>query len=265
VTDTVIETVVDPVGSKTVAAVERAADVLLYFAATDEPDLGVTDIATALGLSKAAVHRLLASLRTRNLISLDERTRRYSLGPASLVLGLSALGRLDVRVLAAAELPLISGDTQETATLSVRVGDSRVYIDQVTPQRQVIMQVAIGQSYALHAGASSKAFLAYLSESEQQRYLTQVLPTVASLSAKDVKALTTELAEIRERGWSRSSEERQSGAASVAAPVLDHLGHPVAVLSVCGPSDRFVAEVDACAARLVASTTKLSEQLGYRG
>lgn len=251
-------------GSKTVAAVERAADVLMYFTRRDSVDLGVTDIANGLGLSKAAVHRLLASLRTRNLVFLDERTRRYSLGPSALLLGLSALDRLEVRRLAASELPAISADTQETATLSMRVGDTRVYIDQVTPNREVIMSITIGRPYPLHAGASSKAFLAFLPQEEIEQYLHKSLPKLTQATVTDRRALAKELRTIQAKGWAQSHEERQTGAASVAAPVLDHRGVPIAVLSVCGPAERFRTEVDASAERLLITTRALSKQLGYR-
>jgi DNA-binding IclR family transcriptional regulator len=256
--------IADVQGSKTVAVVERAADVLLYFGQCNSPDLGVTEIAQSLDLSKAAVHRLLASLRTRNLVVLDEQTRRYSLGPSALLLGLSALERLDVRRLAAAELAAIAADTQETATLSVRVNDTRVYIDQVTPNREVNMSVSIGQPFPLHAGASSKAFLAFLPEHEIKRYLAQSLPKLTRSTVTNKRALAKELREIAARGWARSAGERQTGAASVAAPVRDHTGAPVAVISVAGPADRFEPEAESCAARLLLSTQKISAQLGFR-
>lgn len=82
--------ILDVSGSKTVVAIERAADILLHFGRSDRADLGVTDIANDLGMSKAAVHRVLASLRTRNLIVIDPETRRYSIGPSAMMLGLSA-------------------------------------------------------------------------------------------------------------------------------------------------------------------------------
>jgi IclR family acetate operon transcriptional repressor len=251
-------------GSKTVASVERAADILLHFTHTDRPDLGITDIANDLGLSKAAVHRLLASLRTRNLVTLDPNTRRYSLGASSLMLGLSVLNGLDVRRLASSELPLISLDTSETATCSIRSNDVRIYVEQVTPQREVIMSVAIGRPYPLHAGASSKAFLAFMERQEVEHFLSQSLPKLTDSTVTNRRVLTKELKEIRARGWAQSTSERQAGAASVAAPILDHSGHPVAVLSVCGPADRFLPEAEACADRLLLSTRKLSAQLGYR-
>jgi IclR family acetate operon transcriptional repressor len=252
----------DDRGNQTVSAIERASDVLLYFSKTTSPDLGITDISRELGLSKAAVHRVLASLRSRDLVALDETTRRYSLGAATIMLGLSALGRINVRTLAVPELSLLAALTNETATLSVRSGSVRIYVDQVTPPREVIMSVSIGTPYPLHAGSSSKAFLAFLGQDAIDRHLSEPLDPVTVGTQTDRRQLLRELAAIRERGWAESVGERQEGAASVAAPVFDHLRRPVAVLSVCGPEARFRSAFEACAGHLLDATARLSKQLG---
>lgn len=250
--------------SATVATVERAADVLMYFVDAPGPDLGVTEIADGLKLSKAAVHRVLSSLRAKGLIELDEHSHRYALGVASMRLGLAYLNRIDVRRLAHPELVELSQETNETATLSVRTGSTRVYVDQVTPSREVIMSVGLGESFPLHAGASSKAFLAFLSRDEIDDYINgHPLEALTSGTITDVKTLRAELAHIREQGWAHSAAERKGGAASVAAPVIDHLGVPVAVISVCGPLERFSAELEACRAALLASTARLSKSIGW--
>jgi IclR family acetate operon transcriptional repressor len=251
-------------GSQTVAAIERAADILMYFTQVDGPDLGISDIAAGLGISKAAVHRVLASLRSRDLIKSDEQTRRYSLGPAALVLGLSALSKVDIRQLALVEMAGLSAETNETATLSIRTGLSRMYLDEVTPARSVIMSVTIGTLYPLHAGSSSKAFLAFLPDAEIEHYLDGTLGRLTSATPIDKQALLAELAMIRARGWAESVGERQSGAASVAAPVFDGQGAAIAVLSVCGPMQRFVEEQELCLSKLLAATARLSVQMGYR-
>lgn len=250
--------------SHTVAAIERAADVLLYFTEVDTPDLGVTDIANGLGMSKAAVHRVLASLRSRELIHLDAGSRRYSLGPATLILGLTALSKANVRTLALEEMRTLSAETNETATLSVRSGMSRVYVDQVTPDRPYVIAVSIGRPYPLHAGSSSKAFLAFMPEDEMERYLAGSLPQVTSSTRTNQAKLRADLASIRKRGWADSAGERQSGAASVAAPVFDDRGQVIAVLSVCGPVDRFVPQQQECRKKLLAATQRLSTTMGYR-
>ncbi|KAA1420510.1 IclR family transcriptional regulator [Mumia zhuanghuii] len=253
--------------SATIATVERAADILLLFADTPGPDLGVTEIADALDLSKAAVHRVLASLRSRGLVDLDERSRRYSLGVAAMRLGLTYLDRIDVRRVGRPFLEDLSARTDETATLSVLLGDhSRIYVDQVTPDREVIMTVTIGEPYPLYAGASSRAFLAFLPDAEIEEYLEDTpLDAVTSSTVVDADALRQDLEVVRRQGWAHSHGERLDGAASVAAPVRGSDGRPVAVLSVCGPAERFEREVEACRSALLETAGVLSRRFGWAG
>ncbi|MGH8995856.1 MAG: IclR family transcriptional regulator [Acidimicrobiales bacterium] len=242
---------------------ERAADVLLLFARSDASRLGVTEIARTLGLSKAAVHRILSSLRNKGIVELDPVSRKYTLGPVIMSLGLTYLNKLDVRKVAGPELAALSRVTNETATLSVRTGHSRVYVDQVTPDREVLMSVQIGIPHPLHAGGSSKAFLAFLPDEEIDRYLSEPLRKLTPRTIVDPRKLRRELSAIRERGWAQSLGERQAGAGSVAAPILDYRSYPLAVVSVCGPVERLAEEVAVCAEHLTASTTRISVKMGW--
>jgi DNA-binding IclR family transcriptional regulator len=249
---------------QTILAIERATDVLALFADSEEPTLGVTEIAQALGLSKAVVYRILSSFRAKGFVELDEATRRYSLGERTLHLGLSYMNRLDLPRIARSELEALSRTTDETSTLSLRTGWERVYIDQITPERDVKMVVQLGLRVPLHAGASSKAFLAFLDPEEQQEYLSKPLDRMTKLTMTNARALRKELGEIRDRGYAISFGERMDGAGSVAAPILGHEGRPVAVISVCGPVERFRDEADAAAKLLVEATKRLSRRLGHR-
>jgi IclR family transcriptional regulator, acetate operon repressor len=248
---------------QTIAAIERAMDVLIFFANSPSRTHGVTEIANALSLSKAVVHRILSSFRAKGFIALDENTRRYTLGPQSLYLGLSYMEGIDVKTLARPVMEDLVAKTNETSTLSLRVGRTRVYIDQVTPPRDVKMVVQLGRPVPLHAGASSKAFLAFLSETEITQYLAEPLDKLTDTTVTDVSALRAELDEIRSRGYSTSIGERLEGAAAVAAPVFGHDGAPSAVISVSGPVERFRDQADAAAKLLVSATKDLSRQLGY--
>lgn len=250
---------------QTIVAIERAADVLSLFADADEPTLGVTEIATALGLSKAVVYRILSSFRAKGYVEVDEASRRYTLGPRALHIGLTYLNRADVRKMARPEMERLSRSTNETATLSVRTGATRVYVDQVTPDRDVKMVVQIGQQAPLHAGGSSKAFLAFLDDAEQEAYLAGDLEKLTAKTITDPRKLAKELEAIRARGYAMSLGERMEGAGSVAAPILGHDGRPAAVISVCGPVERFRDEATGAAKLLLETTRRLSEQLGWRG
>ncbi|MEX2549048.1 MAG: IclR family transcriptional regulator [Nitriliruptoraceae bacterium] len=246
-----------------ITTIERAADVLILFTRTERADLGVTEIANELGLSKAVVHRVLTTLAAKGLVEADEGSRRYRLGPAVLALGVTYLDRIDLRALAMPFLRSLSERTSETATLSMRYGWERMYVDQITPNREVKMTVALGRSFPLHAGSSSKAFLAFLDADEQERYLAQRLASMTDQTITDPDVLRGELTRIRERGYAVSFGERQAGAGSVAAPVRDHRGSPIAAISVCGPLERFRNEVDQVAAMLLETTDEVSRQLGH--
>lgn len=251
--------------ARTLSGVERALDVLMLFSRTSSPTLGVSEIARRLHLSKAVVHRILAALCSRHLVDTDEDSRRYRLGPAALALGRAFLERIDIRDLARAPLQRLSRITHETSTLSIRVRDQRIYLDQVTPDRDVRMTVQVGEPFPLHAGSSSKALLAFLPEAELEEYFTAgPLAALTDHTVVDVSHLRDELRIIRDRGYAVSFGERQAGAGSIAAPALDHTGAPAAVLSICGPVERIRGRVDELAALLLPEVKQLSAQLGYQ-
>jgi DNA-binding IclR family transcriptional regulator len=252
-------------GGRTLEGLERALDVLLLFSRPGVTSLGVSEISRELDLPKAVVHRILTTLCGRNFLDLDAESRRYRLGSSWLVLGSAYRQRLDLRELAKGSLRRLSDLTNETTTLSIRQGNHRIYVDEVTPPRDVIMSVQIGTSYPLHAGSSSKAFLAFLSDEEQQDYFDSVaLEQLTAQTKVRREEVLAELALIRVRGYASSFGERQQGAGAVAAPLLDFESKPVAVMSVCGPADRIEPRVEELAQALLAQTRTLSEQLGYR-
>lgn len=253
-----------PDRSESVSGVERAVDVLNLFSRSTE-SLGVTEISQELGYAKAVVHRILQAFRSRGYVEVDEKTRRYSLGPNAVFLGLRYLDRLDVRSVARDALHELSDATNETAALSIRFGDERVYVDQVNPHRDIQMVVALGKPFPLHAGASSRAFLAFLPREEQDRYLSadQPLSSVTDKTMTDPAAIRDELVRIREVGYAVSIGESDPGTVAVAAPIFDRDGLS-AVMTACGPRERFEKHLESAAARLVELAAKTSTRLGHR-
>ena len=215
-----------------------------------------------LEISKAVVHRILTSLKDRGLVTSDATTRKYSLGPAVLELAARYRDQLDVRPHALDAMERLSAATNETATMSIRSGWQRIYVEQVTPPLEVKMTVKLGVSHPLHAGSSSKAFLAFLPEAEQEAFFDSVeLDAVTDATVTSVAKLRKELAQIRAQGYAVSLGERQAGAGSVAAPIMDG-DEPIAVISVCGPLERFRSEVDDAARLVLEETRAISALLG---
>lgn len=250
--------------TQSVAGVERALDVLSQFISVPEVTWGVTELAEAMGMSKAVVHRILVSCRGRGWLAFDEDTKKYRLGTQALHLGLAATARFNLGAEVRSSLQRLAELTEETATHSVRVGWNRVYVDQAPSVHDIRMVVQIGASYPLHAGATGKAMLAFQPEEFREGYLCgQKLGALTASTSTNPLKLRDELARIREQGWASSVGERQIGAAAVAAPVLDRTGTAVGVLSVCGPHDRVEQRIEELAPAVLEQTSRLAARLGF--
>lgn len=219
---------------------DRVADVLLAFAQSDRA-LGVSEIARRLHLSKAVVHRILQSLASRSIVQPMAGESTYSLGPAAIGLGTKAWSQLDVRSIAAPVLRSLRAQTRETATLSALVGHRRVYLDQYESPQEVKMVVEIGPQYPLHSGASSRAILAFLPDHFAEEALRELQGSNPDV---DADAFYARLAEIRELGYGTSINERNTGAASIAAPFFDAAGHVLGSVSSSGPAFRYSSTAD---------------------
>ncbi len=103
------------------------------------------------------------------------------------------------------------------------------------------MIVEIGPQYPLHSGASSRSILAFL----PQDYIDDAVRDLrAAKPDVDVDDFLAKLAEVREFGHATSSNERGTGAASIAAPFFDADGHVLGSVSSSGPASRYSADVD---------------------
>jgi DNA-binding IclR family transcriptional regulator len=241
-------------------AADRVADVILLFARSDSP-LGVSQIARALSLSKAVVHRILQSLVSRSLVQVAPGGSSYVLGPAALGLSARAWSQIDVRTIAAPILRRLRDVTRETTTLSVLVGNERIYLDQFESPEEVKMVIEIGPRYPLHSGASSRAILAFLPPSLIDEALHQLRGLRADL---DEAAYRQGLEQVRERGYATSINERNTGATSIAAPFFDSAGNVMGSISSSGPAFRYAIEDHEEHAALVVEAARAITQRLHR-
>jgi len=97
----------------------------------------------------------------------------------------------------------------------------------------------VGARMPLYVGASSKILTAYAEEAVQAQGL-QEAERAAGIGRE---AFKQHLSDTRTTGYATSVEEREPGAAAVAAPVLGRGGKMAAALAVSGPSNRLTQEM----------------------
>ena len=243
--------------------VDRALTVLDLIASAEEADWGLTELGKRSGLSKATTLRMLGTLQKHGLVSRDGPDGRYRLGPRVLTLAGALRPRL--RAIAHPFLHRLVEVTDETALLYLLDGTERVCADHAHPHQTIRVNYELGSRAPLHAGASGKVLLAFMSPQECRRLLSSLrLEAYTSTTITSEVDLERELAEIREQGYALSMGEHDSGVYGVSAPVFSGEGRLEAVATVAGPVARWRPErqqffVDA----VVKAARDMSYALGY--
>jgi DNA-binding IclR family transcriptional regulator len=247
-------------------SLDRGIDVLSLVASAGRP-LDVASIAAQCRLPKSSTYRFLQLLRQRGLVEAAPDGSGYRLGLIVLRWATTLRGGLDLAQIASPVLRRLSRLTGETATLTLLHGTRAVvaYVTDTTAPLRVTSQV--GRSLPLHAGASSKAILAFLPRERWRESVGKgsLLPFTEK-TITDRQKLWKECDRIRSLGFAESDEEVLAGARGVAAPFFDERGMVSGSIAVAGPRQRFQGK----ALRLAAESVRrealaLSRALGFSG
>jgi DNA-binding IclR family transcriptional regulator len=239
---------------------QSADKALAILAAFDErrPDLGVSELASELGMHKSTVSRLLAALERRGLVRRE--ADRFAPGPELARLGTLAVRGLTLTGVARPALELLAERTGETVNLAVREGDGALNILQVDAAHFVGVTDWTGRAAPLHASANGKALLAF-GDGRPPGRLTKLTPR----TIVDRGELRDDLARARSAGFAVAVEELELGLHAVAAPVFDAGGSCVAAVSVSGPAYRLTeARLPAVGGLCAAAAVDVSARLGFR-
>lgn len=223
-------------------SVARALSILQAFN-ENRLELGVTELSQLTGIDKSTVYRLLNGLQQGGLIEQDPDTTKYYLGFGLVRLAGLALQRLDLPRIARPHLRELARLSQETVNLSVLTDDDKIVnIDGVTSPRRVRNVGWIGREMPIHAISGGKVMMAYLPEERLEQILARRLERFTEQTITDPSRLRAELKQVRRMGYGIAEEELETGLSAVAAPLWNHEGRVVAVISVSGPSFRLPKE-----------------------
>ena len=207
-----------PTPSTPVGVLDRSVAIL---EAVERGERSFGAIVAATGLPKPTAHRLIASLEQHGLL-FHVGGLGYALGPRLLQLASTAMRELPLRQLARPVLERLARTTGESTQLYMRQLDARICVDSVESANELRTIVPIGATLPLDKGSAGKVFLAWGRTPE----------------GLDTSDIATTIATTRRRGWADSYGERETGVASVSAPVFGPLGELLAAVSISGPQAR---------------------------
>jgi DNA-binding IclR family transcriptional regulator len=231
-----------------VRSVASALDVLDCFSWS--PELGVTEVATRLGVSKSTAHRLLSTLTAKRLVDRIPETGRYRLGLHLFELGQLAVSRFDLRAAALPVLERLRAATNQTVHAAVADGADVLYVERFESWQGRPFSARVGRRMPVHCTSSGKAIAAN-DDAVAQARLAAGLPRRTPRTITDPASFLRVLGEVRAQGFALNVEEAEVGLSSVAAPVLSPQGRVLAALSIAGPTNVILDDGGQRVARLV--------------
>jgi DNA-binding IclR family transcriptional regulator len=221
-----------------VPAATRALRVLRYLASQPDP-VSLDRLASAVGLPRSTAYHLMRAMEDEGFVTHLADEHRYGLGVAAFEVGSGYSRQGPLQRIARRPLAALADALGQSAHLAVLHGRDVLYvIEERAPGRPPLV-TDVGVRLPAHLTASGRAVLAAL-PANQVRALYPDRSAFADRHGSgpaSPSALRALLGETRQRGHALEDGEVTPGFASVAAPVLDHNGHPVAGLAVTYPVD----------------------------
>lgn len=222
--------------SQSSSTAENVLDVLLLFDSS-RPELTAEEISRLIGAPRSTTYRYIRTLRDKGFLEATTHDT-YCLGPRLLQFARLAGRQEDVGRIALPIMDKLCEKTRETVLLTRLFDGHAVCVERVEAPQAVRITFERGQIQPLHADASSKILLAYISEEKVENYLSMPLQAFTSNTVTDPDELKAQLRQIRRQGYCLSEGEVDAGATTVAVPIFGRRGRLVAGLSVAGPTFR---------------------------
>lgn len=224
-------------------SIRRTMLLLRLIAASGRDGCRLVDLAEQARLERPTVHRILKCLISEGMVAQIPSTRHYGLGQLAYELGLAAAPRLDLRQVCEEALHRIAERTGDTVFLTVRSGYDSVCLDRkegAFPIRTLTMDV--GMRRPLGIGAGGMALLMPLSDREIAVIFEANAARMPAYANLDAAAVMGMIERARTLGYVLNDRQITPGAMSVALPVPNSFGPPLAAISIGAINDRMAPD-----------------------
>ena len=229
-----------------------------------EYEMGISALATRLGLAKSTVHRLATTLVEYDILEQNRETGKYRLGLALFELGTLVRRKMDTASESRAQMYSLAEMTGETVQLAILDHQSVLYIRILESRQAVRMSTIVGSRAPAHCTSVGKVLLAHQAPEMVKQVVEQGLKRYTASTITDPAVLMEELAAVRAKGYAIDDEEIEVGLRCVAAPIRNHSGRVIAAISVAAPVQRMTKKnVQTTAPTVVAAADAISRRLGY--
>ena len=246
------------------SAATHAVAVLQLLAHQAEP-LPAATIARRIGLPRSSTYHLLGVLRDAGFVAHLADDRLWGLGVAAYELGSAYVRQAPLQRVARPALSRLVARTGRNAHLAVLHGRDVLYVIEERPPGRPLLVTDVGVRLPATLTASGQAMLAALPAAQVRALFPDRDAFVLrnDRGPASLRALQSELAQVRRRGHAVENDSVTTGFASAAVAVLDHNGLPAASVAVTWESARVApGEAERLAAECARVAADLTGRLG---
>ncbi|MDN5963091.1 MAG: IclR family transcriptional regulator [Actinomyces sp.] len=201
--------------------VDRALQILMSFS-DGRLEWGVSELADSTRWDRSTTQRLLAALASRGFLQVDPVSRRYSLGPAMWRISTVWERSGGLARLAEPFLAELASRTGHTALFTTPDGAHVRCLAAVDGGGGPIRNhPLVGELYPAHAGATSRAYFAFLPPGERHQLLAgRPVARFTDLTSVDEEEVERQFDLAVTRGYALSEGEYDGRTRAIAVPVM---------------------------------------------
>lgn len=204
-------------------------------------EVGVTELATELGVAKSTVHKHLKTLEKHRYAVNDGGS--YRPGFKFLSVGGKVRDNNELCTVVDPKLRELAERTDELVTFGVEEFGLGRFTFIYNDKYDIKEALPLGRQFYLHANAAGKAILSTYSDERIEAVLDRHgMKRRTENTITNPEELFEHVERIRDRGYALSIEERRAGMQAVSAAVTHPGTETVGAISLVGPTNRLTEE-----------------------
>ncbi len=245
-----------------VPAATRALRVLRFLAGQPEP-VPLDRIARSVGVPRSSAYHLINAMVAEGFVTHVEDEHRYALGVAAFEVGSGYSRQAPLQRIARRPLAELVDSLGQSGHLAVLHGRDVFYLLEERATGLPPLVSDVGVRLPAQITASGRAILAALPPAQIRALFPDRSAFVSrhGTGPTSLTALTSLLAATRQRGYATEDDDVTPGFSSLAVPVIDHSGHPVAAVAVTYASGE-PPDVSDAVRRIQGTALTLSRRIG---
>lgn len=256
-----------PRQQRAVQSAEVGGRLLVALSENTQP-MTLKDLAAQAEMPPSRAHPYLVSYAKLGLIQQDDGSGRYRLGPAALRMGLTCLLQSDPLRTAASVAEALAVRTGQAVAIAVWGNFGATVVRMIEARQALHVAMRAGTVMSLFGTATGRAFAGALPRDQVVQGLGRsndgVQPTKDLLATLDAEVESAK-SELKAHGVTRAVGRPIPGVNAFSAPVRDHEGQVVLVITLLGHQDHFPATWSSpLASALRAAALAIASGMGHR-